>query len=217
LAATSRHRKSSAPKRRPDSPREHFGKSAATPAFGIDTKERSQVRRAVFLDRDGVINANLERDGRPVAPTTLAEFRILPGVGDAVRRLKERGYLVIVVTNQPDVANGLTERATVEAMHDVIRARLRVDDIKTCFHNDAAGCECRKPKPGLILTAAAEHGIDLPGSYVVGDRWRDVAAGRAAGCSTIFIDYGYKQDGANFPDKVAGSLPEATSFILGPG
>jgi D-glycero-D-manno-heptose 1,7-bisphosphate phosphatase len=175
------------------------------------------VRRAVFLDRDGVINANLERDGRPVAPTTLAEFRILPGVEDAVRRLKERGYLVIVVTNQPDVANGLTERATVEAMHDVIRARLRVDDIKTCFHNDDARCECRKPKPGLILTAAAEHGIDLPGSYVVGDRWRDVAAGRAAGCSTIFIDYGYKQDGANFPDKVAGSLPEATSFILGPG
>lgn len=175
------------------------------------------MRRAVFLDRDGVINANLERDGRPVAPTTLAEFRILPGVEDAVRRLKERGYLVIVITNQPDVANGLTERSTVEAMHDVIRARLLVDDIKTCFHNDAAGCECRKPKPGLILTAAAEHGIDLAGSYVVGDRWRDVAAGRAAGCSTIFIDYGYKQDGANFPDKVTGSLPEATSFILSPG
>jgi len=175
------------------------------------------VRRAVFLDRDGVINANLERDGRPVAPTTLAAFRILPGVEDAVRRLKERGYLVIVITNQPDVANGLTERSTVEAMHDVIRARLLVDDIKTCFHNDAAGCECRKPKPGLILTAAAEHGIDLAGSYVVGDRWRDVAAGRAAGCSTIFIDYGYKQDGANFPDKVTGSLPEATSFILSPG
>lgn len=175
------------------------------------------MRRAVFLDRDGVINANLERDGRPVAPTTLAEFRILPGVDDAVRRLKERGYLVIVITNQPDVANGLTERSTVEAMHDVIRARLPVDDIKTCFHNDAAGCACRKPKPGLILTAAAEHGIDLAESYVVGDRWRDVAAGRAAGCATIFIDYGYKQDGANCPDKVTGSLPEAAAFILGDG
>ena len=172
------------------------------------------MRRAVFLDRDGVINANLERDGRPVAPTTLAEFRILPGVEDAVRRLKERGYLVIVITNQPDVANGLTERSTVEAMHDVIRARLLVDDIKTCFHNDAAGCECRKPKPGLILTAAAEHGIDLAGSYVVGDRWRDVAAGRAAGCSTIFIDYGYSETLHQPPDYCTTSLLKAAHLIL---
>lgn len=173
------------------------------------------MARAVFLDRDGVINANLERDGRPVAPTKLAEFRILPGVADAIRRLREHGYLVIVITNQPDVANGLTERPTVEAMHDVIRAQLAVDDIKTCFHNDAAGCDCRKPKPGLILGAAAEYDIDLERSYVVGDRWRDVAAGRAAGCATIFIDYGYKQEGPNCPDKVAKSLPDAAAFILG--
>jgi D-glycero-D-manno-heptose 1,7-bisphosphate phosphatase len=172
------------------------------------------VHRAVFLDRDGVINANLERDGRPVAPRTLAEFRLLPGVDDAVRRLKEHGYLVIVITNQPDVANGLSERATVEAMHDVIRARLPIDDVRTCFHNDAAGCDCRKPKPGLILAAAAEHGIDLAQSYVVGDRWRDVAAGRTAGCFTVFIDYSYRQDGPNFPDVVAKSLPEATAIIL---
>jgi D-glycero-D-manno-heptose 1,7-bisphosphate phosphatase len=172
------------------------------------------VRHAVFLDRDGVINANLERNGRPVAPTTLAEFRILPGVEGAVRRLKEHGYLAIVITNQPDVANGLTDRSTVEAMHDVIRTRVPIDDIKVCFHNDAAGCECRKPKPGLILAAAAEHGIDLAQSYVVGDRWRDVAAGQAAGCATIFIDYGYKQEGANFPDAVVKSLPEATTLIL---
>jgi D-glycero-D-manno-heptose 1,7-bisphosphate phosphatase len=173
------------------------------------------VQRAVFLDRDGVINANLERDGRPVAPTSLAEFRILPGVEEAVRRLKEHGYLVIVITNQPDVANGLTERATVEAMHDVIHARMPVDDIRTCFHNDSDGCECRKPKPGLVLAAAAEHHIDLARSYVVGDRWRDVEAGRAAGCFTIFIDYSYKQDGPNFPDQVAKSLAEAAAFILG--
>jgi D-glycero-D-manno-heptose 1,7-bisphosphate phosphatase len=172
------------------------------------------VRRAVFLDRDGVINANLERDGRPVAPTMLTEFRLLPGVEDAVRRLKEHGYLVIVITNQPDVANRLTERATVEAMHDIVRTRLLIDDIKICFHNDAAGCDCRKPKPGLILAAAAEYGIDLARSYMVGDRWRDVAAGRAAGCFTIFIDYSYAQDGPNFPDVVVKSLPEAAAIIL---
>jgi D-glycero-D-manno-heptose 1,7-bisphosphate phosphatase len=174
----------------------------------------SLVRRAVFLDRDGVINANLERDGRPVAPRTLVDFKILPGVEDAVRRLKEHGYLVIVITNQPDVADGLTERSTVDAMHDVIRAQLPVDDIRVCFHNDAAGCDCRKPKPGLILAAAAEHGIDLAQSYVVGDRWRDVAAGRAAGCFTIFVAYAYKQDGPNFPDKVVKSLSEAAAIIF---
>lgn len=172
------------------------------------------MRRAVFLDRDGVINANLERDGRPVAPTTLAEFRILPGVEDAVRQFKEHGFLVIVITNQPDVANGRTERSTVEAMHEVIRSRLTVDDIRTCFHNDAAGCGCRKPKPGLIFEAATEHDIDLARSYVIGDRWRDVAAGRAAGCATIFVDYGYKQDGANCPHEVVQSLPEAAKLII---
>jgi D-glycero-D-manno-heptose 1,7-bisphosphate phosphatase len=173
------------------------------------------VRRAVFLDRDGVINANLERDGRPVAPTTVAEFRILPGVEEAIRRLKHVGYLIIVITNQPDVANGMTQRSTVEAMHDVIRKRLAIDDIRTCFHNDAACCECRKPKPGLIVAAAADHDIDLARSYVVGDRWRDVAAGRAAGCATLFVDYGYKQDGASSPDIVVKSLAEAAAIIIG--
>jgi D-glycero-D-manno-heptose 1,7-bisphosphate phosphatase len=173
------------------------------------------MRSAVFLDRDGVINANLKRDGRPVAPTTLAEFELLPGVVESVQRLKERGYLIIVITNQPDVADGRTARSTVDAMHDLIRSKLAVDDIKVCFHNDTAGCACRKPKPGMILAAAAEHGIDLARSYVVGDRWRDIAAGRAAGCMTFFVDYGYKQDGPNFPDRVVKSLPEAAVLILG--
>jgi D-glycero-D-manno-heptose 1,7-bisphosphate phosphatase len=137
--------------------------------------------RAVFLDRDGVINANVMRDGRPVAPTRLDEFRLLPGVEDAVRALKRAGFLVIVVTNQPDVRTGRTPRATVDAMHDVIRSRLEVDDIKACFHTDADGCSCRKPKPGMLLEAARERDIDLARSYVVGDRWSDVEAGRAAG------------------------------------
>jgi D-glycero-D-manno-heptose 1,7-bisphosphate phosphatase len=172
------------------------------------------VKRAVFLDRDGVINANVERDGRPVAPTTLEEFRLLPGVENAVQRLKDAGFLIIVVTNQPDVATGRTPRAAVEAMHDIIRRRLGPDDIRTCFHTDADGCACRKPKPGMIIEAAAERGIDLQQSFVIGDRWRDVAAGRAAGCLTIFVDYGYEQDGPNEPDKIVRSLAEGTDFIL---
>jgi D-glycero-D-manno-heptose 1,7-bisphosphate phosphatase len=173
------------------------------------------VRPAVFLDRDGVINANLERDGKSVAPTKLEEFRVLPGVEDAVRRLRTAGYLIIVCTNQPDVATGRTPRSTVEAMHTMLRARLDVDDIKVCFHTDADGCACRKPKPGMIVEAARERGIDLTKSYMVGDRWRDVAAGHAAGCLTIFVESGYEQDGPNQPDYVVGSLAQAADIILG--
>jgi D-glycero-D-manno-heptose 1,7-bisphosphate phosphatase len=102
-------------------------------------------------------------------------------------------------------------------MHDLIRSQLDIDDIKACFHDDAACCDCRKPKPGMILAAAAEHDVDLTRSFVIGDRWRDVAAGRAAGCATIFIDYGYQQDGINLPDKTARSLPEAVTIILSAG
>ena len=142
---------------------------------------------------------------------------MLPGVEESVRALKSAGYLVIVVTNQPDVGTGRTPRATVEAMHDIIRSRLDVDDIKACFHTNADSCACRKPKPGMILEAASERGIDLPASYVVGDRWSDVAAGQVAGCSTIFVDYGYEADRPIKADTVVGSFAEAAKVILDRG
>jgi D-glycero-D-manno-heptose 1,7-bisphosphate phosphatase len=172
------------------------------------------ARRAVFLDRDGVLNANLVRDNRPFAPRRLDEFRLLPGVAEAVHRIKAAGFLAIVVTNQPDVADGITPRATVEAMHAELRRCLPLDDIKICFHNNADRCTCRKPLPGLILDAAAEHGIDLAASYMVGDRWRDIKAGQAAGCHAIFIDYGFQQDEAIEPEAIVKSLAEAASYIL---
>jgi D-glycero-D-manno-heptose 1,7-bisphosphate phosphatase len=172
------------------------------------------VVKGVFLDRDGVINANLERNGKPVAPTSLADFRILPGVEEAARRLKQAGFHLVIVTNQPDVATGLTPKTTVEAMHDEIRRVLPIDDIMVCFHVDADNCSCRKPKPGLILEAAAKHGIDLAASYLVGDRWRDVEAGHAVGCHTILLDYGYPQDKPAKPDQVVKSLADAAAFII---
>jgi D-glycero-D-manno-heptose 1,7-bisphosphate phosphatase len=172
------------------------------------------VRRAVFLDRDGVLNANIVRDGRPVAPTSLDEFKLLPGVAEALQRLKQAGFLLIVVTNQPDVATGRTARVTVEAMHAELLRSLPIDDVRVCYHVDADHCTCRKPKPGMILEAASEYGIDLVHSYVVGDRWRDIEAGKIAGCGAIFVDYGYQQDGPNRPDKVVGSLVEAVDLIV---
>jgi D-glycero-D-manno-heptose 1,7-bisphosphate phosphatase len=170
--------------------------------------------RAVFLDRDGVINANVQRNGKPVAPTSITDFRFLPRVDVATRRLKAAGFLLIIATNQPDVATGLTSAATIEAMHAEVRRLLPIDDIMVCFHTDSDLCICRKPKPGMLLKAAEKYGIELAASYMVGDRWRDVQAGRAAGCRTIFVDYGYPQDQAADADEIVHSMFEATEVIL---
>jgi D-glycero-D-manno-heptose 1,7-bisphosphate phosphatase len=174
------------------------------------------MRPAIFLDRDGVINHNVVRSGRPYSPETLEDFVILPGVPRAVEALRRAGYLIIVVTNQPDVGAGKQSRELVEAMHDVVRRKLAVDDIEVCYHVDSDQCACRKPKPGMLLRAADKHGIALLQSFMVGDRWRDVDAGRAAGCRTVFVDYGYENEPRpERPDLIVRSLPEAVSFMLG--
>jgi D-glycero-D-manno-heptose 1,7-bisphosphate phosphatase len=170
--------------------------------------------RAVFLDRDGVINANLVRNRKPVAPTTLAEFRIFSDAPEAARKLKEAGFLLVVVTNQPDVGTGVTPRAVMDAMHAEISRVMPIDDFMICCHVDADNCTCRKPKPGMILEAAAKYGINLRASYVVGDRWRDALAGQAAGCRTIFVDHGYLQDQPFTPDLTVTNVADAAAFIL---
>ena len=172
-------------------------------------------RRAVFLDRDGVINRAVVRDGKPYPPDSVAELEILPGVPEALAALRDAGFLIVVVTNQPDVATGKQRREVVEAMHALLARELALDEIKVCYHASADGCACRKPKPGMLLEAAAEHGIDLGSSYVVGDRWRDVAAGQAAGCrAAYFIDYGYREQQPAQPFVAAESLAAAARRIL---
>lgn len=175
---------------------------------------RPRKARAVFLDRDGVINRPLVRDGRPYPPEGLEDFEILPGVAEALQALRTAGFLNIVVTNQPDVATGKQTRAAVEAMHDLIRARLALDDVLACFCVEGPKCPCYKPAPGLLLEAARSWGIDLAESFMVGDRWRDVGAGKAAGCRTIFIDRGYTERQPDGPDFVVSDLPEAGKIIL---
>jgi D-glycero-D-manno-heptose 1,7-bisphosphate phosphatase len=172
------------------------------------------MRRAVFLDRDGVLNRSATRSGRPVAPVSLEEFELLPGVVEAVEALRKAGFCLVVVTNQPDVGAGRLEQEVVEEMHRKLRDWLPIDDIKVCYHEDAAACDCRKPKPGMLVAAAGQWAIDLTASFMVGDRWRDVSAGKAAGCKTIFIDYGYQESGPDKADFVACSLLEASRIIL---
>lgn len=171
------------------------------------------MRNAVFLDRDGVINRAFVRNGKPFPPPTIDDFELLPGVEKTMLALRRAGYLVIVVTNQPDVATGFQQLHVVEAMHNTLRAAGLCDDVKVCYHTDADRCNCRKPQPGMLLEAARDWQIDLSKSFMVGDRWRDVAAGKAAGCYTYFIDYQYAEQSDN-PDTVVSSLEEAGSQIL---
>jgi D-glycero-D-manno-heptose 1,7-bisphosphate phosphatase len=171
-------------------------------------------RKAVFLDRDGVINRALVRDGKPFPPASLAELEILPGVADALLRLRDAGFLMIVVTNQPDVARGTTSKSVVEAMNEHLKAALPLTDVRVCYHDSTDRCECRKPNPGMLLAAARQHDIDLRGSFLVGDRWRDIEAGERAGCRTIFVDYSYQEKQPDRWDFRVTSLPEAAQAIL---
>ena len=173
------------------------------------------MRRAVFLDRDGVINRAEVHDGKPYPPTSLATMEILPGVPEALRALHAAGWMLIVVTNQPDVARGTAKRADVEAINRHLQETLPIDEFRTCYHDSIDGCDCRKPLPGALLAVSRDHGVALQGSYMVGDRWRDVEAGVRAGCKTVFIDYGYAEpQPINFDYKVK-SLKEASDIILG--
>jgi D-glycero-D-manno-heptose 1,7-bisphosphate phosphatase len=172
------------------------------------------MRKAVFLDRDGVINKAIVKSGKPFPPESLDAFEFIPGVVSAALALRKAGFVVIVVTNQPDVSTGLQTREVVESMHKKIRDAAICDDIKVCYHTDDDNCGCRKPKPGMLLNAANEWQIDLQRSFIVGDRWRDVAAGKAAGCQTFFIDYKYQEQSAESPDAVVASLQEASRQIL---
>jgi D-glycero-D-manno-heptose 1,7-bisphosphate phosphatase len=172
------------------------------------------TRSAVFLDRDGVINRAFIRDGTPCPPVSLRDLEILPHVPEALSVLKAQGYSLVVVTNQPDVARGTASRESVDSIHERLKDELGLDAIFTCFHDDADECDCRKPKPGLLFRAAHDLGIDLTSSFMVGDRWRDVEAGRRAGCRTLFVDCGYGESPSGSSDFCVGSLLEASGIIL---
>jgi D-glycero-D-manno-heptose 1,7-bisphosphate phosphatase len=172
--------------------------------------------RAVFLDRDGVINRSLEREHKPFAPRNLGEFEILPEVPGACAKLKAAGFLLVVATNQPDVGRGTLKKAIIEQIHAHMMSQLPIDRVEVCFHpgQGASDCDCRKPRPGMLLRAARELGVDLAKSWMVGDRWRDVDCGHAAGCRTIFIDRGYAEELRQKPDFSAGNLAVAADIIL---
>jgi D-glycero-D-manno-heptose 1,7-bisphosphate phosphatase len=180
--------------------------------------EHEVNRRAVFLDRDGVLNRPVVREGLPFPPANLDEFQLYPDVAEGCQRLKNAGFILIVVTNQPDVGRGTQSRESVEAMHARLRGDLpALDGIEVCFHAGSShgeSCDCRKPKPGMLLRAAAAHYIDLKRSFLVGDRWRDIDCAHAAGCRAVFIDHGYRETLREKPEFTVSNFREAVTTIL---
>ena len=172
------------------------------------------MSRAVFLDRDGVLNRAVIRDGLPFPPRSVQDLEVLPGVQQALDRLKRAGFCLVVVTNQPDVARGTQSREEVEAINDALRRELPIDVVKVCYHDDGDHCACRKPAPGMILEAAAELEVDLSRSYTVGDRWRDVEAGQRAGTTAILVENEYLERKPGTPAARVRSLKDAVEWIL---
>ena len=171
------------------------------------------MNKAIFLDRDGVINKSFVKNGLPFSPPSFNELKILTGVKESIFRLQKLNFICLVVTNQPDVSRGKIEKKTVIKMNNYLKKELKLDDIFVCYHDDHDNCKCRKPKPGLLLEAAMKWNVDLKKSYMVGDRWKDVDAGKCAGCKTIFIDYSYKETKPKEPDFTTDSLLGAVHII----
>lgn len=164
------------------------------------------MKKAIFLDRDGVLNKTIFRMGKERAPYSLEEFELFDGVVDALMLLKQKGYLLIVVTNQPDVARGWVEMERVTEVNNKLGALLPLDEIKACFHTDKDNCLCRKPRPGMLQEAQKKWQVDFTQSFMIGDNFTDIAAGAEVGCRTVLIGPATNQGSFPTPNYRANSL-----------
>jgi D-glycero-D-manno-heptose 1,7-bisphosphate phosphatase len=172
------------------------------------------LNRAVFLDRDGVINKTVVVDGKPYPPSSVKELEIFEGVDQSIDRLIKKGFEIVVVTNQPDLARGKTDLKAVEDIHNQIRQKTKIKNFFICPHDELDQCICRKPKTGLLIQAKIALDLDLQNSFMIGDRWKDIQAGQRAGCKCFFINFSYSEKLPNPPYIEVKSLTEATKFII---
>ncbi|HUX11826.1 MAG TPA: HAD-IIIA family hydrolase [Spirochaetia bacterium] len=168
---------------------------------------------ALFLDRDGVLIESVVVDGKPYPAPDVKAVRFVPGAAQLCSTARELGFRLVCVTNQPDVARGTTARETVEEINRFVGEKLGIEDFRVCFHDDADRCQCRKPAPGLLLAAARDHDLDLAASYMIGDRWKDIEAGKRAGCRTIFVDYHYDEAVKSEPDFRISRVADARAIL----
>ncbi|MDA8637332.1 HAD-IIIA family hydrolase [Rhodospirillales bacterium] len=172
------------------------------------------LRPAVFLDRDGVLNSAVVREGKPYPPQNLADVEITRNAQESVQRIRDAGFVTVIVTNQPDVAKGIQTRDVVDAINNHVMQETGVEHLRVCWCLEGGECDCYKPKPGMLVDAARELHLDLSQSFMVGDRWRDVGAGINAGCTTVLIERGYQEQRPFTPDFQCSNLSEATDYIL---
>ena len=171
------------------------------------------MRKAIFLDRDGTLNKAFIKNGLPFSPESFNKFEILPGVKESLLKLKKLNFVCLLITNQPDVSRGKINKNVVIQMNNFLKSEIKLDDIFVCYHDDHDNCECRKPKPGLLLNAKKKWNINLNKSYMIGDRWKDIQAGINAGCKTVFINNNYKESKKIKANFIADSLLNAV-YIL---
>ena len=171
------------------------------------------MKKSVFLDRDGVINKVYIKGGLPQSPNSLNELKILPGVRESIIKLKKLNFTCLMVTNQPNVSRKKIDKNSVIQMNNFLKNEIALDDIFVCYHDDSDNCNCRKPKPGLLLQAGKKWDVDFKKSFMIGDRWRDIQAGEKVGCKTIFLDYKYNEKKPKKPDFVSDSLLNAAHII----
>jgi D-glycero-D-manno-heptose 1,7-bisphosphate phosphatase len=171
-----------------------------------------QVNRAVFLDRDGVINQVIIRDGEVFSPRSREEFLFIEESVQAIKYLKKAGFIVIVVTNQPDIARKRLSSDDLQWMTGKIMEVTEVDDIVICYHDDSDACPCRKPKAGMLLESSKKWKVDLSRSFMIGDTWKDVKVGQNAGCIPILLDAPYNKDVVC--NLRVSSLTEALQIVL---
>jgi len=170
------------------------------------------MKKAVFIERDGVLNQAFVNGRQQVGPASLAEFRLQEGVLPLLARLKEAGFLLLVTTNQPGIARGDLSRRELDRMHDQLRRLIPVDDIFICPHDDPDRCPCRKPRPGLFQEARCKWQLNMNASFVVSDKWQDVEAARSAGCTSILIRSAW--NGAAHPDLILQDFGSVVEKIL---
>lgn len=171
------------------------------------------MNKAVFLDRDGIINRAIIEKGKPYPPLRISKVYSIEGIKEVIEKIHEKGYLAIVVTNQPDVANHLVDKRTVDKINEYLKSIVKFDDVFTCYHNEKDNCDCRKPKVGLFIKAKGLYQIDFSKSFVVGDRWKDIEAGKNIGCKTIFVDYGYNEKRPKNPSYVIKNVTEISDIL----
>lgn len=174
--------------------------------------------RGFFIDRDGVINRCQMHNGVSIPPKDLDSLQLLDGVEQAIEILKRTGIVPVVITNQPDVERGTQTRETVNQINRKIEVLTGITSFYVCYHDDASNCECRKPKIGMIKKASADLGIDIKRSYMIGDRWKDIATGQRAGVrESFFIDYAYSEKKPSQPYTLVKSLLEASLRVTNEG